>query len=69
MGTWRPEGSDDVEIPHDGVVLDEDQYDAVLFKIDDEEVWLPRSQITEFDGETVTIPGWLAKDRDLDPGG
>lgn len=69
MGAFKLGGRDDlVDIPHDGVVLDEDQHRAILFKIDGEEVWLPRSQIVEHDDNTVTIPQWLAEDRDLDPG-
>ena len=62
-GTSRNEG---VYIQHDGIVLDEEQYRSILFKIDDDDVWLPRSQIVEFDNESVTIPRWLAEERDLD---
>ncbi len=38
---------------------------AFLFKIDDEEVWLPKSQC-DWDGHSsVSIPEWLAIDKDL----
>ena len=69
MGSWKLGGSEEpVEIPHDGVLVDEDQHKSILFDIDGEEVWLPRTEIVEQDDNTVTIPRWLAEDRDLDAG-
>ncbi len=57
---------EDVYVSHDGVVLDEDKYRAILFKIDDEEVWIPRSVIVEFDGDSVTVPRWKAEELGVD---
>ncbi|KKM84674.1 hypothetical protein LCGC14_1296820 [marine sediment metagenome] len=66
---WKQGGRDEpVDIPHEGIVLDEDQYKSILFKIEGDDVWLPRTEIVEHDDDTVTIPLWLAEDRDLDPG-
>jgi len=36
-----------------------------LFKIGDDKVWIPKSQISEETDTTFTIPQWLAEDRDL----
>ncbi len=69
MGSWKLGGRNEpVEIPHDGVILDEKQYKSILFSIGGEEIWLPRVEIVEQDDDTVTIPQWLARDREIDPG-
>ncbi len=57
---------EDVYVTHDGVVLDEDKYRAILFKINDDDVWITRSVIVEFDGDSVTIPRWKAQELDLE---
>ncbi|WP_165078855.1 MULTISPECIES: hypothetical protein [unclassified Desulfovibrio] len=46
--------------------------DAILLIIDDDEYWLPKSQIS-YDGErgdvvTVSVPDWLAKEKGLSDG-
>lgn len=67
MGGMKLGGSDEpVDISHDGVILDEDQYQAILFKIEDKDVWIPRSLIVEFDGDSVTVPQWKAEELELD---
>jgi len=40
---------------------------AILFVIDGEEIWLPKSQI-EYDSQdkVVIVPEWLARKHDLD---
>lgn len=42
--------------------------DAVLLSIDDEDVWLPLSEIRDWDADlkTLHIPEWLAIDRGLE---
>lgn len=67
-----PEMSDDlVGVYHGGVELDEDVHDAVLFKClvgkTETDVWIPRSQLEDYDEEHMVIPRWLADDRDLEP--
>ncbi len=57
---------EDVYVQHDGIVLDEDQYRAILFKIADEDVWIPRSVIVEFDENSVTVPRWKAQELGVD---
>jgi hypothetical protein len=52
-----------VEIEFDEV--EHETSDSVLFLIGDDKVWLPKSQIIEQDDGVVTIPEWLAIDRDL----
>ena len=42
---------------------------AILFEVEDGlEVWVPRSQIGEWDVEehTVEIPRWLAEDKEIE---
>ena len=41
--------------------------DAVLFTIDEREVWLPRREIHNWNEElkTLDVPEWLAIDREL----
>ncbi len=38
---------------------------AVMFSTGDRKVWLPRSQIEINDDGTVTMPEWLALDKEL----
>lgn len=53
-----------VEVFYSKVVKLSDK--AILLIIDDEEVWLPRSQITEMTEETVTVTKWIADEKGLD---
>ena len=41
---------------------------AHLFVFDDEDVWLPKSQITDLDEKTKTlkIPLWLAEEKGIE---
>lgn len=59
-----PESLADVE--YDFVKLDDPAKKAILFRIDGKDVWLPRAHI-EVDAEekVVTMPEWLAIERDL----
>jgi len=38
---------------------------AYLFKIDDREIWMPKSQISEYDGSTLIVTVWIAKKKGL----
>jgi hypothetical protein len=52
------------DIDYDSIEMETDK--AILFLIDDEEVWLPKSTI-EIDEKTktITLPEWLAKKSGL----
>ena len=41
---------------------------AILFTFGDDDVWLPRSQITDIDEKTKTleIPLWLAEEKEIE---
>lgn len=39
---------------------------AYLFEIGDEEIWLPKSQIVEYNGSSLVITLWIAKKKGLD---
>ena len=63
MGNKAP-----VVIPFDDIIHQTPE--AIFFDMGDEEVWLPKSQIIEVDDsnpkrKTVTIPEWLAIDKEL----
>jgi len=52
-----------VEINFDDV--EAESVAAKLFKIGDDKVWIPKSQISEETDYTFTIPQWLAEEREL----
>jgi len=56
-----------VGIEHEGVERDSPTDDAVLFKCQDQKVWLPRSQLKDYDDDHLVIPRWLADARELEP--
>jgi hypothetical protein len=56
-----------VGIEHEGIERDEPKDDAVLFHCQDKVVWIPRSQLDDYDDGTMIIPRWLADKRDLEP--
>jgi len=41
---------------------------AILFFFGDDEIWLPKSQITDLDevANTVEIPLWLAEEKEIE---
>ena len=39
---------------------------AVLYQIDNEEIWIPKSQIEDDNGEILVIPLWLADKNNLE---
>ena len=39
----------------------------MLFKCQGNEIWIPRSQLEDYDEDVLVIPKWLADDRDLEP--
>ncbi len=38
---------------------------AFLFEINEQEIWLPKSQISEYNGSTLIITLWIAKKKGL----
>ena len=57
-----------VSVQYDELVVSRETLKAYLFIIDDEEVWLPKSQVEDI-RETecvVDIPLWLAKAKGLE---
>ena len=38
---------------------------AVLFLIDEQEVWVPRSLIKWWGGNKIAVPSWFAKEKHL----
>lgn len=56
-----------VGIEHEGIERDSPSDDAVLFFCQEELVWIPRSQLHDYDDEMMVIPSWLADQRELEP--
>lgn len=48
-----------VTVNYESIKIDKPQYKAILFIINGEEIWLPRSKIV-INSNTVTMPEWLA---------
>ena len=56
-----------VRVDHDGIRRDEpDEDDAVLFNLDGEHQWVPRSLLKSYDDEEMWIPKWKAEDLGAD---
>ena len=55
-----------VRVEHDGIAKDDPEKDAVCFFVAGKQVWLPRSQVTDYDNELLSLPKWLAEKEDLD---
>ena len=53
------------EIVYDEIVLDRDDLGAILFRIDDEEIWVPRSLISELGDQSFEVPEWFATKEEL----
>lgn len=51
-------------VDHEGIIRETN--DAKLFRIHDEEIWLPKSQIKDENDEIVAIPKWLASKKGLE---
>lgn len=51
----------------DKVIVDRDDLGAILFQIDKEEIWIPRSLIDQLDegSNEVEIPEWFALKEEL----
>lgn len=52
---------------YDEVSIDSPQFDAILFTIEGRAVWIPRSQVLDYDeaAREVTVPEWLAINEGL----
>ncbi len=67
MKNWNIGNNELVSIQYDKLIDSRETLKAYLFVIDDEEVWLPKSQVEDI-RETeniVDIPLWLAKKKGL----
>ncbi len=54
------------DVGYDQIILDDDNYKAVLFAINGKEVWLARSLIeVDKDDKIVTMPEWLAIEKEI----
>ena len=47
------------------VVLDDEQYKAVLFDLDGDEVWVPRSVLYGYEDDEVEVAEWWAMEHGL----
>jgi hypothetical protein len=56
-----------VEVDYDEIIRDNARDKAVLFAVDDEEVWIPRSLIdyTDERAKTFYVPEWYAIKEEL----
>ena len=63
--------NDMVGVNHGGILWDDDKQSAVQFEVEAHgettKVWLPRSEIQDYDDDTLIIPEWLAEERGIDP--
>ena len=55
--------TEEVEIEYDECCFRTDN--ALLFVIEEDEHWIPRSVIQNDDGKIITVPEWFAKERGL----
>lgn len=54
-----------VTIDFRSVIRDRDSDAAILFDIEGEEIWIPRSLIDEQDSGSVDVPKWFARKEGL----
>jgi hypothetical protein len=52
-----------VWVDHDGVLRETDK--AYLLQIDNEEIWLPKSQVIDIGEEQVGLKPWIAEQKGL----
>jgi len=62
--------NDYVLVQHNGVVVDRDDLNAVLFSVDcdepDDQAWIPRSLLESYDDDEMWIPEWKAEEIGAD---
>jgi len=62
---YDPERFEPVKVDHEGVAYETDK--AKLFRIGQEKVWVPKSQISEEEGDedggAFWVPKWLAEEN------
>lgn len=49
-----------ITIQHDEIKVDDENHKSILFIFDDEEVWIPRSIIEDYDDSVVEVQEWFA---------
>jgi hypothetical protein len=54
-----------VGVEHEGQA--HETADAILFSCQDREVWIPKSELEDYDDQCMVIPRWLADARNLEP--
>jgi len=59
-------GKEYVELIHDEIILDDPKKQAVFFDFGDNKIWIPRSLITDYSDETVTVELWFAEQEGLE---
>jgi hypothetical protein len=57
-------GDDHVWLDHDGVIRETEK--AKCFSIENEDVWIPISQIEDENDELVAVSKWFAEQRGLE---
>ena len=63
-GHWYPRPYDEyVELEHEGIIRETSA--AVLLRVDGEEVWIPKSQLSWADKDTAEISPWIAREKEL----
>ena len=53
-----------MELVHDGIQHETDS--ALLFLFDEENVWIPKSLVEEYDDDTVEVEDWFVEENDLE---
>jgi len=62
-----PDRRDTVEVEID--LLEHETEKAYLIIVDNEEFWLPKSQVEDINEDSVWIPCWLAEEKGLEHNG
>lgn len=61
----QKEGEGLVTVDFDEVITDYDHYNAILFRMDDREVWVPKSLINNREDNSFDVPEWFAIKEEL----
>ncbi len=56
-----------VLIDYDHILVDQDKFGAILFEIDEREIWIPRSLVEDIweEDRRMEIPLWFAVKKEL----
>lgn len=53
-----------IELSHDGIVAQTSQ--AILFRFEENTVWISKSLIKEYEYNSVTVKYWFAEEEELE---